>query len=208
MVFYLLLSWGVPMLMCVGMALFGQLKQDPQQRICLPSGNYHMLIWYLPISLAIAVAILLYVLILHILRMRMPVRLYAGSYFVQVEFKISLYVLIFIACWAPNIVFYSLLYFADVCPPFGLLVTSNILLQSQGLFDCIVYGLTNKRFRGRFYGLKGFAFAASTPFLVIPVLCVRAFKYLRSLFCGYEDEPNLRASLIGVSYRPNYSLYQ
>lgn len=112
-------------------------------------------------------------------------------------------------------VFYSLLYFAGVCAPYGLSIASHILLQSQGLFDCLVYGGTHKRFREKFHGLRGILlkqniiqnlfllagllFALATPFLVIPIIVLRVYKFCCTYYYNLKEEQGLQTALINTS---------
>jgi len=159
-------SWGIPFLQCVAVSPF--LKQDSDQRICLPSEPFHLLFWFAPLILAIIIAIIIYAILMiklsqalsksggryNIFSVITEVTSGAGS--VPIGFRLTTYILVFIICWTLNILSYLLQYVYSNCTIFILLVIADSLLQLQGFLDCVVYGITNKQLRRVFFKLNFF----------------------------------------------------
>lgn len=176
MIIYHTLSWGVPFLQCL--LLFNHLEPSPQD-ICLPSEPFFVLFWSFPICVAILISLIVYLLFVHAAVVKahhsttsFPVRL--------IPSRLLLYILVLFVCWIPDILVYS---FEEEIPVESrpvVLVIVNGLVELQGFFDCIVYGLTNKEFRRNYEGIEGLVRALLAPLLlpgaVVACLCRKSNK--------------------------------
>jgi len=55
------------------------------------------------------------------------------------------------------------------------MIASFALMQSQGFWDCVVYGLLSKKFRAHYSGYSGIMLAIVAPLLVFPLVILKFY---------------------------------
>jgi len=103
--------------------------------------------------------------------------------------RVSLYLLVLLISWSLDLIESFMAEFKLCTAYFGLLLTYSILLQLQGLFDAIVFSVTNKQFRQHFAkqtwseNIINVVFA---PILLIPAIIKYVYRKSRTLG-GYDE---------------------
>jgi hypothetical protein len=94
--------------------------------------------------------------------------------------RISLYLLVFIVCWFPDIVVYVVSVYVNAEYFVLMGISYTLLLQGQGFFNVLVFGLTNQKFRQLLKNLgplKSAAFILLSPILMLPLFAVAITKW-------------------------------
>jgi len=175
MIIYHALSWSVPLLQ--GVFLFDTIKPSSQE-LCLPEEPYFVLFYYVPISIAILISLVVYTVFVRDIVVKASFTV--STVVMQIPFRLALYVLVMFICWIPNIVAYS---FEGLLPAESrrdMLVIVNGLMELQGFLDCVVYGMTNKDFRRHYAGVRGFVHALFSPVLLPFSIIVCLYKKFRT----------------------------
>jgi len=94
------------------------------------------------------------------------------------------------------------------------MIAYSVLLQSQGLFDALVYGITNKQFRAFYEGKLKFAIfiLLLSPLIVLPAIVFAIVKRIQITLAlctsriSPQKNPKMHDDLLGESYlAPTYS---
>jgi len=150
----------------------GGLYDGTPEGWCTPNVPWGDLIfWVLPVSISFLCNLVLYIWVsisLHRKQQQSPgegMKRLADV----VRKRISLYVLVYLVCWAPDIASHLFSYFKD-CLVVWEDVVPALLTPAQGFLNCIVYTLANPVLRKRFSWTNLlFAFFVS-PFLLLPAV--------------------------------------
>jgi len=188
--------------------------------ICFPLPKIHFLLWFGPILLAFVTSLIFYCLMLQIVKRSSAsfsflTAIYSlGKLSIPVHFRVSLYLFVFFICWSLDLVTFAIRYFSPNCQPFGLMIAYSVLLQSQGLFDALVYGITNKQFRAFYEGKLKFAIfiLLLSPLIVLPAIVFAIVKRIQITLAlctsriSPQKNPKMHDDLLGESYlAPTYS---
>jgi len=185
-----LISWGVPLIFVIILLWKKEIVQDHSLHLCFPTMWPHFTMWFLPICICFASCVIVYILLMFKLRSMMSWRFIFQGFREQtlaLPFRISLYLLVFFTCWGLDITQYIIVSAHGEDTVFGprmfaLVVTYNILLQSQGTLDLLIYGVANKEVRKNYSGKKilSILIFLLSPILVIPCM----IRPIRHYFCG------------------------
>eukprot|EP01113_Clastostelium_recurvatum_P040038 TRINITY_DN6183_c0_g1_i2.p1 TRINITY_DN6183_c0_g1~~TRINITY_DN6183_c0_g1_i2.p1 ORF type:complete len:336 (-),score=29.44 TRINITY_DN6183_c0_g1_i2:77-1084(-) len=172
------ISWGLPIIISLVVWRFDLFEDFPGLHICVLREPYHMILWSGPILLAMLFTAFTYCILI---KLFLKHSLFTNPTSPQhsnstpsgknsLIFRVAMYLLVFVVCWTPSMTSYFIQYWSK-CVIFPLVLVSEALLQLQGAFDCLVYGLTNKQLRSHYsnplHGLLTFLFS---PILIIPSL--------------------------------------
>eukprot|EP00026_Physarum_polycephalum_P011309 Phypoly_transcript_11521.p1 GENE.Phypoly_transcript_11521~~Phypoly_transcript_11521.p1 ORF type:complete len:307 (+),score=-8.24 Phypoly_transcript_11521:278-1198(+) len=199
MLMYHLCSWGIPFAQCIATYPFIENRfhhrASHDQPFCVPQQPYFGLFWFLPIACAIVVCVVVYISFMRIVRNPAYCR---QNYARKFPLRMSLYIFVMCLCWIPDIIYYCAVSLSS--HDYAIAIAVNGLLELQGLFDCAVYGMVNKEFRGHFSGFRGFLRAVFSPFLV-------PYAMLMSLYATCRRESDDRARRHLLSKSGNYNDY-
>lgn len=181
------IAWGEPLgviVYCYGAKIFAQANNGIG--LCYPNSNViHFWSWFFPIIVCFAISLAVYVLLVFRLTNITSWKFIFKTFTrhtttLSLPFRVSVYLLIFLLCWSLDIVQFILskMKSIDAETDFIILVVYSALLQLQGAFDCIVYGLSNKELRnqhslfieewGKWGPVIMTVFVLMCPILVIP----------------------------------------
>eukprot|EP01119_Soliformovum_irregulare_P026148 TRINITY_DN9894_c0_g1_i1.p1 TRINITY_DN9894_c0_g1~~TRINITY_DN9894_c0_g1_i1.p1 ORF type:complete len:333 (-),score=37.02 TRINITY_DN9894_c0_g1_i1:213-1184(-) len=178
-----LLCWGLPVLVCILLGALNAMDVAPLSGLCFPREPYHLILWFSPIIASYLATLLFYILIHKVMwQKKAPL-----SLSMQVTYRVSLYALIFLLCWALDIGAY-LYYYFNPCHVFALDVILYNLINLQGAFDAIVFGATNKQLKKDAMESPLFTII---QFLFSPILVFPAFVFFckRTLLVPKQDLP-------------------
>jgi len=178
-----IISWGIPLAFCITLISRGDFSQEPVLKTCFPKEKPHFYMWFLPILVCFGVSVTVYAKLMLRLRNTMSWRLIVQGFRDQslsLPFRISLYLLVFFVCWGLDFAQYIVITFSTrfgVVPPkstslFAVTIAYNVMLQSQGVLDFLVYGIANKEVRKRYSDRKWFCLGMFflSPILVVPCI--------------------------------------
>eukprot|EP01112_Ceratiomyxa_fruticulosa_P009978 TRINITY_DN261_c0_g2_i2.p1 TRINITY_DN261_c0_g2~~TRINITY_DN261_c0_g2_i2.p1 ORF type:complete len:342 (-),score=23.18 TRINITY_DN261_c0_g2_i2:98-1123(-) len=178
MLSYHLLSWGVPILLTVIIFAGGHIPDTPTNLICTPMPYPHMFFWIIPLFVVMLITTFIYVLLIRQLLKKKPDEdkeslhhSFRGLSNVNIPpmllFRLSLYVVVLFVCWTPDITRFTLESFANIHNRV-FFFTSGPFMVSQGAFNCLVYGVTNRQLRNRYGGFwQGFWLFLLAPFVLV-----------------------------------------
>eukprot|EP01117_Protostelium_nocturnum_P012221 TRINITY_DN4492_c0_g1_i1.p1 TRINITY_DN4492_c0_g1~~TRINITY_DN4492_c0_g1_i1.p1 ORF type:complete len:354 (+),score=95.81 TRINITY_DN4492_c0_g1_i1:133-1194(+) len=151
------ISYGIPVLFICILLGGHHYKHSSNLVMCYPEPIYHVLFWFLPNILAIVFQMVCLVMIVRrtnylrkILVERYPL-FKPQRESLPVQLRVALYAVVFLVCWSMDILYWTLHYIngAD-CQNYPLFFIYNTLINSHGLLDAIVYGITNSAIRDRY----------------------------------------------------------
>jgi len=173
-ILYHLMSWGVPLIQAV--LLYNHIERTDQD-MCFPRAPYFILFFFLPICIAIAGCVIVYILFIRALVKNASYTL--ENVVVQIPFRLALYVLALLVCWLPVIVVYSIS--PSISPQVlnSLFEVVNAIMGLLGLMDCFVYGLTNKEFRKHYAGVQGILLGIFSPVTLPSSIILIIYSKLR-----------------------------
>lgn len=165
----------------------------------LPPWNLYL--WFVPLMCLFCLGWLLVFFVLFLYRRRLGLRpsSRAPSSRLSIPLRTALFPLMMLLTWVLNLV-------AELMPPpspYPLVVANVVLLNAQGMWDSVIYGLTNGRFRDFFRRRVGrtLLLFAGGPVLVVPLLLRRLYLYAALRCCParqpylYTPSSRLTASL-------------
>jgi len=177
-----IICWGIPGISTGYIFFANEYVEDQDLHLCYPVAKWRWFMWFVPNIICFIASVVVYAGLLIKLRETMTWRFIFNSLKNQtlaLPFRISLFLLVFIVCWVMDIVqFLTSVFFNR--PKFTLLLAYSVLLNLQGLLDCLVYGITNKSLRKLYYGRPLFfvCILFLSPILVFPAFV----HYLRKMF--------------------------
>eukprot|EP01113_Clastostelium_recurvatum_P049686 TRINITY_DN9249_c1_g1_i3.p1 TRINITY_DN9249_c1_g1~~TRINITY_DN9249_c1_g1_i3.p1 ORF type:complete len:358 (-),score=51.56 TRINITY_DN9249_c1_g1_i3:44-1030(-) len=196
MIVFKIISWGIPAITCITVVAGKMLYQSHPMLLCEIREPFHFLVWFFPLMIVMAIAVVIYAILLRHLHVSMKLEQEAYKQrnhmyhpleepknivrksSSNVSFRLSLYIVVFILSWSLNIIDYGIQYFTG-CSYFGILLVSNTMLQAQGFMDCIVYGLTNKNLRQKYDGfIPGIIAFLFSPLLIVPIVLRLSYQTL------------------------------
>lgn len=176
-------SLGIPILSGVITASSKVVEQDGDSHLCLPKGIWHLFLWFLPISIAFLWNLIFYGLVFfRIYRIHKFFPKSDISQLASVSMKFSFYLLVFLICWLPDLLYYILVSIFPHCRIFIASVVFNSLLSLLGFLDALVYGFTNRRLRDRFSlyhpkrAILWTAILIFSPILVLPAFIAKVVQ--------------------------------
>jgi len=195
MVIFHITAWGEPLAIlvyCYSAKIFA--RSGDGIGLCYPNSTLiHFWSWFFPIILSFAVSVIVYTLLVAKLAKITSWKFIFKTFTrhtttLSLPFRVSVYLLIFLVCWSLDLVQFVLSYTTPNSErDYIILVIYSILLQSQGAFDCIVYGLSNKELRnqhalfietwGKLGPLLMTIFVLLCPLLVIPTFIARIYQF-------------------------------
>jgi len=206
MVFFHLISWGTPFVFCVLLIVKREVVQDKSTGLCFPKGVAHVYNWFLPLCVGFTCSLIVYLCLMVKLRSSMTWMIILKGFREQtlsLPFRISLYLLVFIVCWALDFTQYFVITFnydeeekehplPHMPNSIAALVTAAYVLKmSQGTLDTLVYGVANKEVRKTYSDKLKLCFVILifAPILVIPCLLFGGVRGAIRRVCeryGYE----------------------
>jgi len=173
-----LASWGVPSTIFF-ISLAAGAIQPSQLGICFPNYKWRLYSWFIP-NAVIFISIAIFYL-LTFLRIRRNPAYMAISQRFGLWRRLSFYLLVIFICWFCN--FLAFFIFRENCTPAWVSLAYAMLLQLQGFFDAVIYGVSNKEFVQRYSGnARGFV-----VMLLISPLAVWPFAFPHFLYEWYQD---------------------
>ncbi|KAL6059623.1 Slime mold cyclic amp receptor protein [Balamuthia mandrillaris] len=168
------LSWGLPLIFCVTL-LAGDMYSPSEGGWCHPLLPYHLIFWELPMLLVFVWNAVLYAVIFLFMhrRSRMAGRDHLS---IKVQSRLTLFLLVYIVCWAPSLTSTLVVFINKNCALFWLLAAKNFLSPSQGFLNCLVYGLSNRQVRQQYNIWISLLLFVVSPFLVIPVMILSGLR--------------------------------
>lgn len=187
--FFLLLAYGY-MIISTAVLMGAGLMDSTKQFHCHPKHPYQIYLWFAPLMVLFVSAIILFGCVIYVYRRakKMHVNPLLGrSVTLSVPFRTALFPLVMLVTWSLNIV-------ANLMPegaaPFGLIVAYTVMLNTQGFWDAIVYGVTNGRFRDFFRKrvFRTVILFLFGPVVVVPLFLRRMFLFVSQKWCSAEQE--------------------
>lgn len=175
------LAFGYPIVIGVVMIALGDWNGSPGF-LCFPSLEKEL--WVYPIMGVFVLSLILMIVVIYhyqSYRSNQSHRIVGRSVTLTVPFRSSLFSLVLLLCWTPNVVNQLI-----GGGPFWFTVVWLACLNSQGVWDSLIYGFTNGRFRAFFR--KRFArtliLLILGPLLILPLFIRWAYKALQKKCCG------------------------
>jgi len=142
---------------------------------CLPHWNPHVFFWFIPLCCIFGLCFILYFSALfYFHRFFWPWSILAVCFqrreevAVPIPFRITLYLMVFILVYALDIV----AFFSVDHPPLLLSIALNTLFNSQGLWNCLVYGFTTRQVRQYYTWQSGVFYGIFSP-VILPFYVIR-----------------------------------
>jgi len=148
---YHCISWGVSAVVVIVLVANNKIVPSTQSW-CHLDPMYEIVLWIVPITLAIAWNTLFYILIIRrifwVFQKKVVGSIDNGSLIKQEAIKkLSLLLLVFILCWAPDMFNHIAEYFFGSCAPDWAVVLQDLLGPLQGFLNSWVYGYSNNEFK-------------------------------------------------------------
>ncbi|KAL6079628.1 hypothetical protein QOT17_000739 [Balamuthia mandrillaris] len=202
------LCWGLPFVSLLPMIVDGEhvLVRREYVGLCFPAKVYHRAFWLYPIFFIFLGNAVLYFLILWRIRKERKNAMLPSTPAKEAAFTFTLYLLVFFFSWAFDVFETSFRWALPDCNLFFLVLTYRAFNNLQGFFDCLVYGLSNKKVRSQFFG-GGYKRGIQTatifffaPLLLLPVLLSSFFSLLLS---ACRKQRRSRDPLLRISHPPS-----
>eukprot|EP01113_Clastostelium_recurvatum_P007116 TRINITY_DN13292_c0_g1_i1.p1 TRINITY_DN13292_c0_g1~~TRINITY_DN13292_c0_g1_i1.p1 ORF type:complete len:243 (+),score=3.92 TRINITY_DN13292_c0_g1_i1:163-891(+) len=179
-------SWGFPLVTCFVVVWGGYLFHSPMMLICIPREPYQFIFWFFPLLIVMLITSFIYIRMIVKLNSQFSLVTRSTSFSQKyVNFRLTLYIAVFLFCWTPNFANYVVDYFKG-CTYYPLLLTANFIMNIQGLLDCLVYSFSNSDVRKNYTKRKGLLIFVVSPLLVVPVFFRYIFYRIRGRCSPYD----------------------
>lgn len=163
-------AYGWPTVTTIVMLALGVIKQKSSSYHCAPQPPFNLYFVVGPIMGLFFLSVLLFVMILVVfLRLRSQHRGVGHTVTLSVPLRTALFPLVMLICWSLNIVVQLL---PEGQVTYALVIAYSVMMNLQGALDCIIYGVTNGRFRNFF---RKRMWRTVVLFLFGPVLVIPLF---------------------------------
>eukprot|EP01100_Stratorugosa_tubuloviscum_P007655 TRINITY_DN3163_c0_g1_i4.p1 TRINITY_DN3163_c0_g1~~TRINITY_DN3163_c0_g1_i4.p1 ORF type:complete len:342 (-),score=67.06 TRINITY_DN3163_c0_g1_i4:10-1035(-) len=163
-----ILSWGSGIVTYIIIATIG-LEQNDFLQYCYPPLMFHIIFWFVPLGIAYFSTLINYAIIVYRLKTNYYWKKLMNTNVSRARFliRITAYLFIFLLCWPLD--FFSQIFCNQILKIFYLAI-----LQAQGFFDSIIYGVTNRQLRQ--------ILNKKSKILVISIILASPLLALKSLF--------------------------
>eukprot|EP01125_Pyxidicula_operculata_P017751 TRINITY_DN6256_c0_g1_i1.p1 TRINITY_DN6256_c0_g1~~TRINITY_DN6256_c0_g1_i1.p1 ORF type:complete len:341 (+),score=13.97 TRINITY_DN6256_c0_g1_i1:31-1053(+) len=148
-----IIGWGFHTIFFVVTLIIPESIKKTDFGICFPVEPWHIALWLAPNMALFAFVLVVYVVMLVKIRRDRVLQIATRSF--GVIKRVSLYLLVFLVCWAIEWVAYFIALFLP-CIPWWLTIIYGFLPTLQGLLDALVYGLTNTELKQHYKEISKF----------------------------------------------------
>jgi uncharacterized membrane protein YgcG len=187
------ISWGVPITGVIVMVSGNFVYKSETIQLCFPSQPWHIILWFIPIIISFAWMLICYFLIFYKLwsmrRGAKRVDEETNRKLRSVAIRFSFYIVAFFLCWVFDVITYFILQINPHCNVFTFVMLYTFFRNSQGMFDCLVYGFSNLKIRKRLTASKISFITCVWELALSPVLVLPAFiSYIQVRLYAYLEQ--------------------
>ncbi|EGG13991.1 cAMP receptor-like protein [Cavenderia fasciculata] len=129
------ISYGIPLIITLPLTFTNSIIQDTETAWCETDRVFELTLWFGPLLVCLLTCVFYYIRLRRLFRKKFEYRLNVNDRLRQIDGIISrrltLYILVFIVTWAPDVVQHFISFFSS-CSFYPLMVIQNLLAPSQG----------------------------------------------------------------------------